>query len=537
MRATFSKSAIIVLILAFAIRLSATMAATVINLDGILYINQAKSLMQGNIAKDLACLFGFLPFNSVLIAFFSLLLPGWIVAAKTVSLLCGWSALVPVYLIAKRFFEERICILLLLLFSFIPVLVNSSVEIIRDPVAWMLFSFAILLFIKNQEEDSPISLFFCGILFLLASWTRGEFFFLYLTSGLFLLITCQPRKRQLTAILSLLAPLLIIVLLAVPGGLFSQVGHYVRKPPSINTETAQGLLSGYTGLQEQLKVLVNTIPDGESVVVLKNFLLQSANLIWLVALGMLATHLCEAVSYFYLPLFLLGLFLHSAAQSDYRRRYLLLMALSAFLIVYAQIIRIWALEYRWLGTTIISAAVFAGYGLQRFDLVLREKFNLSPKIAAVLIGAFLILPGAAKLLRQNNTQKTIVLEIAQEILSEQQAHRDPVYIAATQRGEHARALIEFYVNLTLPQAICANNGYIVIEQDVVNPTAFAAKLEKKNMKYFVLDESVKTGSASGDHQPYLSLFATQLAEWHYPDLGKITLYRTDRLHESSSFQQ
>src|SRR3989339_545138 len=129
MRATFSKSAIIVLILAFAIRLSATMAATVINLDGILYINQAKSLMQGNIAKDLACLFGFLPFNSVLIAFFSLLLPGWIVAAKTVSLLCGWSALVPVYLIAKRFFEERICILLLLLFSFIPVLVNSSVEI------------------------------------------------------------------------------------------------------------------------------------------------------------------------------------------------------------------------------------------------------------------------------------------------------------------------------------------------------------------------------------------------------------------------
>lgn len=533
MKATFSRSAIAVLTFAFAIRLAATLATPVINLDGILYINQAKALMQGSIAENLACLFGFLPLNSVLIAFFSLLLPSWILAAKAVSLFCGWAALVPLYLIAKRFFEERICILLLLLCSLIPTLVNSSVEIIRDPIAWMLFSFAILLFIKNQEKISPISLFFCGVLFLLASWARGEFFFLYLASTLFLLITHHPRKKGMTAILPLLAPLAIVALLAVPGGLFSQVEHYVRKPPPINTETAQGLLSGYTGLQEQIKVLATTLPDAKNVVFLKNFLPQSANLLWLIALGMLATHLCEAVSYFYLPFFLGGLPLHSTTQSDHHRRYLLWMTLSAFLLVYAQVIRVWVLEYRWLGATILSAAVFAGYGLQRFDLALREKFHLSPKIAAILIGGLIILPGATKLLRQNDTQQTIVLEIAQTILSEQQENREPVYVAATQRAEHARALVEFYANLTRPQAVCVNNGSPITENDIANPTSFVTKLEAKNMKYFLLDESINMRSESGDQHPYLSPFATQLAEWHYPNLGKITLYRIGRLPVAS----
>jgi len=509
------------------------MATPVINLDGIIYINQAKALIQGSIAEDLACLFGFLPLNSVLIAFFFLFLPNWILAAKAVSLLCGWAALVPLYLLAKRFFEERICILLLLLCSLIPTLVNSSVEIIRDPIAWMLFSFAMLLFIKNQEKSSLINLFYCGVLFLLASWARGEFFFLYLTSALFLLITPHPRRIKITASLSLLAPLAIIVLLAVPGGLFSQVEHYVRKPPLLNTETAQGLLSGYTGLQEQIKVLVTSLPDEGNFGVLKNFLPQSANLLWLIALGLLATHLCEAVSYFYLPFFLAGLSQLRTSQGDSRLRYLLYMALSAFLLVYAQILLVWLLEYRWLGAAILSAAVFAGYGLQRFDLALREKFHLSPKIAAILIGGLIIFPGATKLLWQNYTHQTVVLEIAEKLRSEQQENRDPVYIAASQRAEHTRNLVEFYANLNLPQAICVNNGFFITENDIANPTAFVAKLAKKNTKYFLLDESINKRNESGDQYPYLSAIATQLAEWHHPDLGKITLYRIGRLPEAS----
>ncbi|OGQ86042.1 MAG: hypothetical protein A2512_04725 [Deltaproteobacteria bacterium RIFOXYD12_FULL_56_24] len=533
MRVTFSRSAIAVLAFAFAIRLAATLATPVINLDGILYINQAKALIQGTIAEDLACLFGFLPLNSVLIAFFSLFLPGWILAAKAVSLLCGGAALVPIYLIAKRFFEERICILLLLLCSLIPILVNSSVEIIRDPIAWMFFSFAILLFIKNQEKNSPTSLFSCAAFFLLSSWARGEFFFFYLLSALFLLTTPHLRRMRMAALFSFLAPLVIVVVLSVPGGLFSQVEHYVRKPPPINTETAKGLLGSYTELQKQLKVLVATLPNEENVVVLKNFLPQSANLLWLIALGMIATHLCEAVSYFYLPLFLSGIILHSATKGDHRRRYLLWMTLSAFILLYARVIKNWDLEYRWLGAAILSAAVFAGYGLQRLDLALRGKFHLSSKMAAILIGGLIILPGATKLLRQNYTQQTIVLEIAQTILSEQQENREPVYVAATQRAEHARALVEFYVNLTQPQAICFNKGFFITENDIENPSDFVTKLEIKNTKYVLLDESINTKSERGNQHPYLSPFATQLAEWHHSDLGQITLYRIGRLPESS----
>jgi hypothetical protein len=526
MKVSFSKSAIAVLTFAFAIRLAATLAVPVINLDGIFYINQAKALVQGSIAEDLTCLLGFLSLNSILIAFVSFFLPSWIIAAKTVSLFCGWAILLSVYLIAKRFFEERICILLLLLFSLIPVLVNSSVEIIRDPVAWMFFAFALLLFIRDQEKNSLAGLFFCGGLFLLASWARGEFFLLYLASGLFLLITRHPHRIRITAFLSLFAPLAIVVLLAMHVDLFSQIHQYLRKPPPIDTETAKGLLGLYGGLQEQTRLLATNLPGDGAVFALKNFLPEAANLLWLVAFGMIVTHLCEAVFYFYLPLFLTGLpLINKAIRTDLRLRYFLWMTMVAFLLVYAQVINVWVLEYRWLGPIILSAAIFAGYGIQRLDLALREKLHLSPKVAAILLGGLIILPGAAKLLRQNDNHQVIFLEIAKTIHNEQRGNRGPVHIAATEKIGHPRALIAFYANLALPQAVCINDDPIITQKDIENPTTFVAKLKNKDTQYFLIDESCKMENESGNRQLHLSQVAKQLGEWHHNKTGKIILYR------------
>lgn len=526
MKTSFSKSAIAVLTFAFVIRLAATLAAPVINLDGIFYINQAKALVQGSIAEDITCLLGFLPLNSILIALVSLFLPSWIIAAKTVSLFCGWAILLSVYLIAKRFFEERICILLLLLFSLIPVLVNSSVEIIRDPVAWMFFSFAILLFIRDQEKKSLTSLFFCGVLFLLASWARGEFFFLYLASGLFLFITRHPKQIRITAFLSLFAPLAIFFLLAMHVDLFSQVQQYLRKLPSLEPQTADGFLGRYSGLQEQIKLISSNLPVDGSAFALKNFLPVAANLLWLIAFGMIVTHLCEALFYFYLLFFLAGLpLVNKAIQTDLRLRYFLWMTMAAFFLVYAQVLNIWVLEYRWLGPIILSAAIFAGYGIQRLDLAMREKLHLSPKIVAILLGCLIIFPGAVKLLRQNDNHQIPFLEIAKNIDNEQRENRIPVHIAATEKIKHPRALIAFYANLPLPQAVCINNDPIITPKDMKDLTTFVAKLKKKNTKYFLIDDSFKIENTGGNRQLDLSQVAEQLGEWRHNEIEKITLYR------------
>jgi len=60
----------------------------------------------------------------------------WVVAAKSVSLFFGAITLVPVYLLLKRFFRREITLLATLIFSLIPVFIDKSVDVVRDPVYW-----------------------------------------------------------------------------------------------------------------------------------------------------------------------------------------------------------------------------------------------------------------------------------------------------------------------------------------------------------------------------------------------------------------
>lgn len=521
MTARFSKSTIAVLSLAFAVRLAATLATPVINLDGILYINHAKNLLHGNIAESLACNSGFLPLNSVLIALSSLLLSNWIVAAKTVSLICGWTTLLATYLISRRFFDERICVFILLLFSFIPIMVNSSVEIIRDPVAWMFFTFAVFLFIKNQEKHSSIKLFFCGLFFLLASWARVEFLFLYLASGLFLLVVRSPSKTVVRPLLSLFAPLAIVGLISLSNGALALFVQHLEAPLPINSAHVEGLLERYTNLQQQIKLIAADLTGGGDADLPKNFLPEAANLLWLIAFGMITTHLCEAVFYPYLLLFLMGISSIKVIRADRRQCYLLWMTLIAFILIYAQVLRGWVLEYRWLAPIILSTLVLAGAGIQYLDRFLRKHVHPSPKIAGAIICVLIILPGAAKLLQQRYDHQSIFLSISKTIITEQHGKRTPVHIASTQGTINVRNLVAFYANLALPQMVCSHDDPVFTSTDLADTTSFLASLREKNTMYFFLDETNK----SSDKNLQLSHVTKKIGEWQHPDTGKITLYK------------
>ena len=48
----------------------------------------------------------------------------------------GTAALIPLYLLLRRFFDTQISALCALVFGMLPVFVGSSVDMVREPVCW-----------------------------------------------------------------------------------------------------------------------------------------------------------------------------------------------------------------------------------------------------------------------------------------------------------------------------------------------------------------------------------------------------------------
>lgn len=518
-REAFPKPAIAVLLLAVAVRLYGTSVASTINIDGTLYINQAKALYYGQ-WQDLSCGLGFLPLNSLLLVPLYFVTKNWIVAAKSLSLVCGVGSILPIYLISRRFFEERICLTTLLLLSLIPVLVNSSIEIIKDPVAWVLFSCGLLCFIRHMEKRGKADIILCGILLLSAGWARTEFFLLYCATALYLLFS-QPDRR-IRDILLFLAPLIPFVLIAYGIPEFFEIDTgYIRTPGAFVPQAAAHTGNPYTALKTQLFALADTYPPNEGI--LQNFLPEAANLAWLVGLGMMATRACEAIFHPFAIFFLVGFCSTGPWAHDKRIRYLLWITGVAFLLIYLQTLRTWILEPRWLGGMILSATIFAAVGIQKTDLLLQEKGRINKKTSIAVICVFLLLFGLAKDIKRHNQDNAVYKDIASAV--EQDSPQGPITLAGSASTKAPLYLVSFYANLKRANAICPADNLILTEEDINAPTTLAKKLSNQDIRYVLLAPTPPGSDHLLPSQKLTLPGLLSLGEWRHRDTGPLFLYK------------
>ncbi|MDG4476301.1 ArnT family glycosyltransferase [Thiovibrio frasassiensis] len=517
-RATFPKPVILVLLLAVAVRLYGTSVAPTINIDGTLYINQAKALYFGQ-WQELFCGLNFLPLNSLLLVPLYFVTQNWIVAAKTLSFVCGVGTIIPIYLINRRFFEERISVAILLLLSLIPVFVNSSVEIIKDPVAWVLFSWGLLCFIRFMEKNSRRDLLLCSILLLGAGWARAEFFLLYFATAIFLLIS--QEKHRIRYLLLFLTPLLPLSLLAFGNLDFFGVppGH-IRTPGAFAPQATEQIGNAYTTLKEQLNALAATYPPSGAS--LQNFLPEAANLAWLVGLGMIATRTCEAILHPFAIFFLIGFCSKGLWTHDKKIRYLLWITSIAFLIIYLQTLRTWVLEPRWLGGMILTATIFAGFGIQKTDIFLQERFKMTRRTSIVAICSFLLLFGLAKNMSYPSTANASYKEIATTI--EKDSHESAIHLAGSASTKAPLYLVSFYANLNKPTAICPSDNLMLSEADLNSPATLSETLAKHSINYVLLAPAPPGPDHPVDRQQ-LTALGLCLGEWHHENLGPLVLYK------------
>ena len=518
-REAFPKPAIVVLLLAVAIRVYGASVAATINIDGTLYINQARALYYGQ-AQELFCGLNFIPLNSLLLVPLYFLTRNWIVAGQTLSLACGVGSIIPIYLISRRFFEERISTAVLLLLSLTPVLVNSSIEIIKDPVAWVLFSCGLLCFIRHMEQRARTDILLCSLLFLGAGWARAEFFLLYFATALYLLFS-QPSHR-IRDLMLFLAPLGLIALIAFvfPGISGISTGH-IRTPGAFVPQTAAHVGNPYTALKTQLFALADTFPPNERA--LQNFLPEAANLAWLVGLGMILTRAGEAIFHPFTIFYLVGLWSIGPWTHDKKIRYLLWIMGVAFLIVYLQTLQTWVLESRWLGGMILCTTIFAGIGMQKTNIFLQKKCKMTQRAATIAICIFLLLFGLAKNIKRHNADNAVYKEIASTI--EQDAARQrPIIFAGSASTKAPLYLVSFYANLKKPKAICPADNLMLTEADLNSPATLAKKLSAHDIHYVLLAPA-PPGSKHPLPLQELTALSLCLGEWHHKDLGSLFLYK------------
>lgn len=526
----FSPQALAVLGVGLLVRLYVVFNTALINLDGMLYIQQARAIYQGAFERVFTFDLNFLPINSVLIVPSYFLVNDWILAARCVSLFFGFFLLVPIYLTLKHFFAEKICALALLTIALTPTFVSRSADILKDPVAWFFLALGIYLFILHTERKTIAPLLMSSMAFLLAAWARNEFLLAFVTTALYIAVTSKGSRVRNT-VLFLAPPLLLGVVAGILSIAWGNHGVDALQLNRITNKslTAYGLnpLSKLANLKASIyATAVNAPPP------LRFFLSDAASLAYLIAFVSLGPRWLEATVYLYGIIIIVGyLSIKSALVKDSRFSYFFLLVTVGVLLLYVQMLMHWVVEYRYFGIVIVPAAIFAGHGVQKIcDYLERKTHQSQNKILLGLMCLILVL-GLGKNLEPRYTDKAVYKEIG-EVIAAQTESLEEVSISGV-AGLAPLQWVEFYANYDKNNLKHPRKVKSFLYEEFLDQENLKGHLIENNISYILIAEkSTDFGKFAHTITPenidsQVPDFLTKMGQWQQKDQGRLLLYHVN----------
>ena len=276
------KPVIWVFLLALLLRVVVCFSSHTINPDGKHYVYQAQAVYQMDFSAMTACRLNFVTIQPFLIALCFPLTGDWVAAGLTVSVIFSMASLLCIYLLSRRFFEENLSCLILLVYAMIPMFVKRSAEILRDPIFWFLATFGMLVFLHAVDRrkiwfDGFLSLMSC-VVFILATSLRLEGVILIAGSGLYLLFCKHETKMR--QILFYCLPFGLLCGLLVVAIFISD--HDVVTLFKLNkfVKFATGLMARFDAIDQAVQVLISQ-SDG----VERRFFRRLGEVFWIVPVG------------------------------------------------------------------------------------------------------------------------------------------------------------------------------------------------------------------------------------------------------------
>jgi len=485
----------------------------VIDPDGALYIHQARAIHYSQWTSLTGCGLGYISNYPIFVAAAYKIFPDWIIAARTVSLIFGFALLIPLYLLLRHFFNDTVSAITTLIFAATPMFVGRSVDALRDPTYWFFVVSGLYFFTARMEKEHRFFLLLSCLSFLLAAWARIE-------AVLFIAISCCYliyAERSIKKLLIFASPLILIAIIGSLGAIFTGLSISRFHRGAEISEKFSAPFVQYQTLRNELK----TLAASQQTEALPFFLSAARSNIWMVALGMLISHVLEAFFYPFFIVFLLGLTnFRQKIREDTRLLYFSALAISALLMLYAHIFHKWVMDYRFLAIFIFPCVVFTGFGIEKLLSWLRVKFSLKESLAITILAVLILSCTLPKNLNLRDADKLVFRQIG-EFIAKQAGNQHIITISASYSTQR---WVSFYANLYYKGAVCPEpsdaNCWDIFAKDT---DSLLQGLKTRNIRYFLWTEQ-RTNKAIDIFKTPSQQQLKELGRWHHADTGEMILF-------------
>ena len=511
---------IILIVSAFAIRIFAFTHTMMMNPDGPVYIHQARAIYYGLWQAINTCSgVDWLTLYAILIAAAYPVTGDWVHGAMAVNLIFGTLMIIPLYLFLHRFLDEKTSFLTTFIFAMLPVLVDQSVNVIRDPSYWFFVVLGLYLLVYDDERYTPIGLLLSSLSFMVATATRIEGIVFIIGGCLYILMVFKDRKIK--ALFFFLSPIILAVLCFV-------VIQLIRHPDSFYWYRFRDIpLSIMNSFEKYRNLEINLTPfiiDAPPSI-LKEFMEHSRTLIWFTAIGVILNSAMEA---FFYPFFILLLFglggLRERMRNDRRILPLAMTIAVSFVVLYVYCLNSWSMENRRLVMVILPSTVIVGFGVEKLIRWLHKRFGLSDSLSIVVLCMIVLVLTLPKDLKVREADKLVYKEIGETIA---RLDGGSGVIEMITLGNALR-WNDYYANLHVHGAPCPDK-YTDWRRDesIIGNSYddFIRSMRMRNIRYIVWEENNWPRNKFAFLQSVQPEDLTQLKEWKHRDTGRIILYQ------------
>ncbi|MGQ9648014.1 MAG: ArnT family glycosyltransferase, partial [Thermodesulfobacteriota bacterium] len=172
----------------------------IITNDGVLYVRMAKLFAEGKYAGTPGSYFNLYPF---LIFLVQKVIGDWELSGQLISLVLGTLAVIPVFLLGRSLYGERISWLSAIFYITLPNLLKFDAQVIRDPTLWFFILVTMWLVWEGNQKKQPLLFALASLSGGLGALTRVEGFVVWTALAFYIAFkktVSTPIKRKILSL-------------------------------------------------------------------------------------------------------------------------------------------------------------------------------------------------------------------------------------------------------------------------------------------------------------------------------------------------
>ena len=417
---------------------------SIINIDGIVYIQQARAIYFNQL-QDLFASYEYLSNYTLLIAAAYHFIGNWVLSAQVISLFFSVLTVVPLYFLCLNCWDKNRAWFLTLLYVVSPAFVSLSPTVIRGPEFWFFYTSGLLAFSINREKKDFFSLAVALFAFLLATWSRIEGVLPLLLIVGWCLFESLRRKQLRWLLISLLSVVFFIVFLGALAAYFGIEYHVIFDGLSNRICCSFGR---FISLKEVLRQLSVTPPDG----IVPSFFVHVKRFLWFLAAGVTGRSILKAFSLPVLSVWLFGTvcgrkinLVENKTRTFAAAGFFFVLFVAGLLLLYSQVLLNWSSSSRFTALVYFPGLILLGRYLSPLVIYLKRWLRCTTFRSYLVLALLVTLFSLPGILREGHGKSRLPLKEIGLALAEKRQPGEMLKVWGTIR---ALRDVHFYAHLS-----------------------------------------------------------------------------------------